>query len=170
MTVFLCVFMCLQVVNRVGKDAQLGRDGVQRKDWHNYEAIKRDASRSGRSKPPHRYSVNHRWELHNIHHVHKLHSYAKIPHTEERFSHFYRLVSRLNCSSHTHTPYLFLLWVLLLCSSGVNLCFICSSAVINTVYIFYNHHQLSFIFCSGKSASIQTVWISVNGFIPEMSR
>ncbi|XP_037604285.1 polypeptide N-acetylgalactosaminyltransferase 10-like [Sebastes umbrosus] len=37
----------VQVVNRVGKDAQVGRDGVQRKDWHNYEAIKRDASRSG---------------------------------------------------------------------------------------------------------------------------
>uniref|UniRef100_A0A3P9C0S2 Polypeptide N-acetylgalactosaminyltransferase 10-like n=1 Tax=Maylandia zebra TaxID=106582 RepID=A0A3P9C0S2_9CICH len=26
---------------------QLGRNGVRRKDWHDYEAIKRDASRSG---------------------------------------------------------------------------------------------------------------------------
>uniref|UniRef100_A0A665TIA6 Polypeptide N-acetylgalactosaminyltransferase 10-like n=1 Tax=Echeneis naucrates TaxID=173247 RepID=A0A665TIA6_ECHNA len=29
------------------QDPQLGRDGVRRKDWHDYEAIKRDASRSG---------------------------------------------------------------------------------------------------------------------------
>uniref|UniRef100_A0A8C2ZJK7 Polypeptide N-acetylgalactosaminyltransferase n=1 Tax=Cyclopterus lumpus TaxID=8103 RepID=A0A8C2ZJK7_CYCLU len=34
-------------VNRLGKDAQLGRDSVQRKDWHDHEAIKRDSSRSG---------------------------------------------------------------------------------------------------------------------------
>lgn len=27
----------------------MGRDGVRRKDWHNYEAIRRDQSRSGRS-------------------------------------------------------------------------------------------------------------------------
>ncbi|KAF7642327.1 hypothetical protein LDENG_00259950, partial [Lucifuga dentata] len=36
-----------QGLNRIGKDAQLGRDGVQRKDWHDYEAIRRDAARSG---------------------------------------------------------------------------------------------------------------------------
>ncbi|KAI4814367.1 hypothetical protein KUCAC02_003563, partial [Chaenocephalus aceratus] len=34
-------------VNRVGKDAHVIRDGVQRIDWHNYEAIKIDLSRSG---------------------------------------------------------------------------------------------------------------------------
>uniref|UniRef100_A0A3P8R3B5 Polypeptide N-acetylgalactosaminyltransferase n=1 Tax=Astatotilapia calliptera TaxID=8154 RepID=A0A3P8R3B5_ASTCA len=34
-------------VNRAGKGAQLGRNGVRRKDWHDNEAIKRDASRSG---------------------------------------------------------------------------------------------------------------------------
>lgn len=39
-----------QGVNRAGKGAQLGRNGVRRKDWHDYEAIKRDASRSGLSK------------------------------------------------------------------------------------------------------------------------
>ncbi|XP_071371995.1 polypeptide N-acetylgalactosaminyltransferase 10-like isoform X2 [Centroberyx affinis] len=37
----------IQGLNRMGKDAQVGRDGVRRKDWHDYEAIKRDASRSG---------------------------------------------------------------------------------------------------------------------------
>ncbi|XP_031163901.1 polypeptide N-acetylgalactosaminyltransferase 10-like [Sander lucioperca] len=37
----------IQGVNRVGKDAQVGRDGVRRKDWHDQEAIKRDSSRSG---------------------------------------------------------------------------------------------------------------------------
>ncbi|XP_034406927.1 polypeptide N-acetylgalactosaminyltransferase 10-like isoform X2 [Cyclopterus lumpus] len=37
----------IQAVNRLGKDAQLGRDSVQRKDWHDHEAIKRDSSRSG---------------------------------------------------------------------------------------------------------------------------
>lgn len=43
----LVFFPFLQGVNRMGKDAQVGRDGVRRKDWHDYEAIKRDASRSG---------------------------------------------------------------------------------------------------------------------------
>lgn len=28
-------------------NAQLGRDGVRRKDWHDYDAIRRDATRSG---------------------------------------------------------------------------------------------------------------------------
>ncbi|XP_026036905.1 polypeptide N-acetylgalactosaminyltransferase 10-like [Astatotilapia calliptera] len=37
----------IQGVNRAGKGAQLGRNGVRRKDWHDNEAIKRDASRSG---------------------------------------------------------------------------------------------------------------------------
>ncbi|XP_005725499.1 polypeptide N-acetylgalactosaminyltransferase 10 [Pundamilia nyererei] len=37
----------IQGVNRAGKGAQLGRNSVRRKDWHDYEAIKRDASRSG---------------------------------------------------------------------------------------------------------------------------
>ncbi|KAM9333779.1 polypeptide N-acetylgalactosaminyltransferase 10-like [Pholidichthys leucotaenia] len=37
----------VQRVNRVGKDPQVGRDGVQRKDWHDYETIKRDLARSG---------------------------------------------------------------------------------------------------------------------------
>uniref|UniRef100_A0A3B4XQ21 Polypeptide N-acetylgalactosaminyltransferase n=1 Tax=Seriola lalandi dorsalis TaxID=1841481 RepID=A0A3B4XQ21_SERLL len=40
----------IQVREKLGRarvDAQLGRDGVRRKDWHDYEAIKRDASRSG---------------------------------------------------------------------------------------------------------------------------
>lgn len=46
--------MCLQGLNRVGKDSQVGRGGVQRKDWHDYEAIKRDSSRSGKSRTPHR--------------------------------------------------------------------------------------------------------------------
>ncbi|KAK1882912.1 Polypeptide N-acetylgalactosaminyltransferase 10, partial [Dissostichus eleginoides] len=36
-----------EAVNRAGKDAQVIRDGVQRIDWHNYEAIKIDLSRSG---------------------------------------------------------------------------------------------------------------------------
>lgn len=51
-TVLLCAYVCLQGVNRMGKDAQVGRDGVRRKNWHDYEAIKRDSSRSGRSKTP----------------------------------------------------------------------------------------------------------------------
>ncbi|XP_014840328.1 PREDICTED: polypeptide N-acetylgalactosaminyltransferase 10-like [Poecilia mexicana] len=37
----------IQGVNRVGKDARVGRDGVRRKDWHDYETIRRDAARSG---------------------------------------------------------------------------------------------------------------------------
>ena len=59
----VCVCVCLQGVNRVVKDAQVGRDGERRKDWHDYEAIKRDASRSGESRPPyiymHVYRVTH---------------------------------------------------------------------------------------------------------------
>ncbi|XP_023824304.1 polypeptide N-acetylgalactosaminyltransferase 10-like isoform X3 [Salvelinus sp. IW2-2015] len=38
----------IQGVNvRPQKDAQVGRDGMRRKDWHDYEAIRRDAARSG---------------------------------------------------------------------------------------------------------------------------
>ncbi|KAK5858893.1 hypothetical protein PBY51_003002 [Eleginops maclovinus] len=40
-----CVYP--QAVNRAGKDAQVGPGGVRRIDWHNYEAIDRDLSRSG---------------------------------------------------------------------------------------------------------------------------
>ncbi|XP_047234926.1 polypeptide N-acetylgalactosaminyltransferase 10-like [Girardinichthys multiradiatus] len=36
-----------QGVNRVGKDAKVGHDGVRRKDWHDHEVIRRDAARSG---------------------------------------------------------------------------------------------------------------------------
>ncbi|CAB1434888.1 unnamed protein product [Pleuronectes platessa] len=43
-------FPPIQGVNRVVKDAQVGRDGERRKDWHDYEAIKRDASRSARQQ------------------------------------------------------------------------------------------------------------------------
>ncbi|KPP74050.1 hypothetical protein Z043_106829 [Scleropages formosus] len=32
---------------RPRKDTQVGQDGVRRKDWHDYEAIRRDAARSG---------------------------------------------------------------------------------------------------------------------------
>ncbi|CDQ63194.1 unnamed protein product [Oncorhynchus mykiss] len=32
---------------RPQKDAQVGRGGMRRKDWHDYEAIRRDAARSG---------------------------------------------------------------------------------------------------------------------------
>lgn len=53
MTFFVCAYVCLQGVNRMGKDTQVGRDGVRRKDWHDYDAIKRDASRSGWSKASH---------------------------------------------------------------------------------------------------------------------
>lgn len=48
-SVLLCVLDSPQV-SRVGKDAQMGRNGVQKKDWHDYERIRRDASRSGESK------------------------------------------------------------------------------------------------------------------------
>ncbi|KAM4726395.1 polypeptide N-acetylgalactosaminyltransferase 10-like [Anableps anableps] len=37
----------IQGVNRVGKDAKVGHNGVRRKDWHDYETIRRDAARSG---------------------------------------------------------------------------------------------------------------------------
>ncbi|XP_034746748.1 polypeptide N-acetylgalactosaminyltransferase 10-like [Etheostoma cragini] len=37
----------IQGVNRGGKDAQVGRDGERRRDWHDQEAIRRDSSRSG---------------------------------------------------------------------------------------------------------------------------
>ncbi|XP_051902860.1 polypeptide N-acetylgalactosaminyltransferase 10-like [Hippocampus zosterae] len=37
----------LQGVNKLRKDNRVDRNGLQRKDWHDYEAIKRDASRSG---------------------------------------------------------------------------------------------------------------------------
>ncbi|XP_034033763.1 polypeptide N-acetylgalactosaminyltransferase 10-like [Thalassophryne amazonica] len=36
-----------QGLNRMAKDPQVGHNGVQRKDWHDYEAIRRDAARSG---------------------------------------------------------------------------------------------------------------------------
>lgn len=58
--------MCLQGLNRVGKDSQVGRDGVRRKDWHDYEAIKKDASRSGRSRSPHR-AVRHIQQTKDLH-------------------------------------------------------------------------------------------------------
>lgn len=45
--------VCPQGLNRVGKDSQVGRDGARRKDWHDYEAIKKDASRSGGSRTAH---------------------------------------------------------------------------------------------------------------------
>ncbi|XP_003970870.3 polypeptide N-acetylgalactosaminyltransferase 10 [Takifugu rubripes] len=37
----------VQGLNRVGKDSQVGHDDVRRRDWHDYEAIRRDLSRSG---------------------------------------------------------------------------------------------------------------------------
>ncbi|KAM7397641.1 hypothetical protein PAMA_005788 [Pampus argenteus] len=40
-------FPPIQGVNRMGKDTQVGRDGTRRKDWHDYETIRREASRSG---------------------------------------------------------------------------------------------------------------------------
>lgn len=43
------LFLSQQGLNRVGKASQVGHDGVRRKDWHDYEAIRRDLSRSGRS-------------------------------------------------------------------------------------------------------------------------
>lgn len=93
----------------------------------------------------HRYSVKYRWELRNIF----------IMYTVMQKSH--------TLSSHTHHPIPSRdLIALQLCSSGVNLCSECSSAVTNTVYICYNNHQLSFVFCSGKSASMQPVQISQN--------
>ncbi len=64
--------------------------------------------------------------------------------------------SHISSHTHHHIPSRGLI-ALQLCSSGVNLWFECSSAVITTVYICYNDLQLSFIFCSGKSASLQTV-------------
>ena len=113
--VFLCIwqllqpsfsmFMCLQGVNRVGKDAQVGPDGVRRKDWHNYEAIKRDASRSGRSKHPQRYLF--------------------IRYTVQLF------IRKIHIYTHNHIP----LWVLLLSSRGVNLCLNAVSAVVSATII-----------------------------------
>lgn len=99
-----------QGVNRAGKGAQLGRNGVRRKDWHDYEAIKRDASRSGLSKSlfttPEKMKLN-----------------------EERC--FW-------ICTHTHTHIQSV--ALLVSSKGVNLCFGYITGAINTVYIFYNHH------------------------------
>lgn len=141
--------MCLQVVNRLGKDALVGHDGVRRKDWHDYEAIKRDASRSGGSKPPHEYYTAQSQQYTFIMHTLFV-AVEKNAYTEERFLHLY---AHIHSNPHIDThSIVFPLWVLLLCSSGVNLCFKCSSAIINTVYICYSHHQLRFIFCSGKSA------------------
>lgn len=149
MTVF--TRMCLQGLNRVGKDSQVGHGGVQRKDWHDYEAIKRDSSRSGKSRTPHRCSVKHRWHIQHVHsYAHK--GFTYIP---------------SNCNSPI--PSLGLI-ALQLCSNHVNLCFECSSSVIHAVCICYSNHQLGFIFFWGKSASIQTVYIIRNGFVPEMSR
>ncbi|KAK2828019.1 hypothetical protein Q5P01_019053 [Channa striata] len=37
----------VQGLHRIGKDSQVGRDGVRRKDWHDYDTIKRDSARSG---------------------------------------------------------------------------------------------------------------------------
>ena len=42
---FLC--MLLQGLNQMRKVAQVGLDGVRRIDWHDYEAMRRDAARSG---------------------------------------------------------------------------------------------------------------------------
>lgn len=58
----LPVFICLQGLNRLGKDSQFKRDGVLRKDWHDYEAIKRDSSQTGRSRTV--TSLKYRWSLH----------------------------------------------------------------------------------------------------------
>uniref|UniRef100_A0A3P9JEE2 Polypeptide N-acetylgalactosaminyltransferase n=1 Tax=Oryzias latipes TaxID=8090 RepID=A0A3P9JEE2_ORYLA len=37
----------IQGVNRMGRDSLVGLGGTRRKDWHDYEAIRRDATRSG---------------------------------------------------------------------------------------------------------------------------
>lgn len=47
-----CPLLSQQGANRLGKDSPAGQDGVRRKDWHDYEAIRRDLSRSGRSSGP----------------------------------------------------------------------------------------------------------------------
>lgn len=40
----------LQWLNQLRKVTQVGLDGVRRLDWHDYEAIRRDAARMGRYK------------------------------------------------------------------------------------------------------------------------
>lgn len=129
-----CACVSLQGVNRLNKDAQMGRDGVRRKDWHDYEAIKRDLSRSGRSKPPysHSYTVKYRWELCNIF---IMDSVFTVMHKKDSY------IPRVTIF-HTQII-LFLLWVLLLSNSAppVQICALKAvSAVINTVYICYNNH------------------------------
>ncbi|XP_023817946.1 polypeptide N-acetylgalactosaminyltransferase 10 [Oryzias latipes] len=37
----------IQGVNRMGRDSLVGLGGTRKKDWHDYEAIRRDATRSG---------------------------------------------------------------------------------------------------------------------------
>lgn len=74
-----------------------------------------------------------------------------------------RIYYRIHTFLHLYTdpeqllfsPTLFLLCLapLRLCSSNVNWCFDCSSVVTNTLYISYNNHQPTLIFCWGKSAS-----------------
>lgn len=53
MTQVLKAFMFsvpLQWLNQLRKVTQVGLDGVRRIDWHDYEAIRRDAARMGRYK------------------------------------------------------------------------------------------------------------------------
>uniref|UniRef100_A0A8C7WRK4 Glycosyltransferase 2-like domain-containing protein n=1 Tax=Oryzias sinensis TaxID=183150 RepID=A0A8C7WRK4_9TELE len=45
-TMVVCV-VSPQGVNRMGRDSLVGLGGPRRKDWHDYEAIRRDATRSG---------------------------------------------------------------------------------------------------------------------------
>lgn len=40
----------LQWLNQLRKVTQVGLDGVRRIDWHDYEAMRRDAARIGRYK------------------------------------------------------------------------------------------------------------------------
>lgn len=50
-TIMVCIFcVLLQGLNQMRKVAQVGLDGVRRIDWHDYEAMRRDAARSGRSE------------------------------------------------------------------------------------------------------------------------
>ncbi len=46
--VFICVIS--QGLSQMRKVAQVGLDGVWRTDWHDYEAMRRDAARAGTSK------------------------------------------------------------------------------------------------------------------------
>lgn len=47
----VCVLRVLsQGLNQMRRVTQVGLDGVRRTDWHDYEAMRRDAARSGGSK------------------------------------------------------------------------------------------------------------------------